>query len=265
MFDPVSLAAAAIGLLVPFLKKLGHKTLERVSDDLADAADAYVQGLYERVKAKLVGDEYTAGLLKGVEAQPDNQARQANLQTAWPRCWHMMRDRQRDRPAGDAGPAGRCGLHSGQQHRGGRGSRCAHARRRWRGRSSAATRSLSTASRQARQVHCRRCISCPARLVTSRGGPRSCMTWSRPSRQGWRAGRAGGAGLRHGWGRDLGGERRAGGGTAARRLRDRHCQAATGRGDAVDRSAGLTPKVRCQQIPSRPRRWRPSHVGVRAS
>jgi hypothetical protein len=81
MFDPMSLAGAAVGLMVLYLKKLAGRTVERVGDDLDDATDAKVQALYERVKAKLLGDEYAAGLFKGVEAQPDSQPRQVNLQT----------------------------------------------------------------------------------------------------------------------------------------------------------------------------------------
>jgi hypothetical protein len=79
--DPVTLAAATVGLLVPFFKRLGEKVLDRAGSDLADVAAAKVEALYERVKAKLTGDDYNAALLKGVQADPDSSSKQANLQT----------------------------------------------------------------------------------------------------------------------------------------------------------------------------------------
>ena len=78
--DPVTLAAAAVGLLVPFFKRVGEHVLDRAGSDLADAAASKVEALYERVKAKLSGDDYNATLLKGAEANPDSPSRQANLQ-----------------------------------------------------------------------------------------------------------------------------------------------------------------------------------------
>jgi hypothetical protein len=80
--DPVTLATAAVGLLVPFFKRLTEKVLDRAGSDLADAAEAKVEALYERVKAKFTGDDYTAALLQGAEANPDSPSRQANLQSA---------------------------------------------------------------------------------------------------------------------------------------------------------------------------------------
>jgi hypothetical protein len=80
--DPVTLATAAVTLLVPFFKRLGEKALDRAGGDLADAAEAKVEALYERIKAKLVGDDYNGALLQGVEADPDSPNRRANLQGA---------------------------------------------------------------------------------------------------------------------------------------------------------------------------------------
>lgn len=78
--DPVTLAGLAVGLLVPFVKKLGEKVADRISDGLADAADGKVRALYEQVRAKLAKDRYTAELLEGVEAEPDSGLRRTNLE-----------------------------------------------------------------------------------------------------------------------------------------------------------------------------------------
>lgn len=73
--DPVTLAGAAIGLLVPFLKQIGEKVLDRG----AEGAAGIVGDLYERIKAKFQGDRYAGQLLEGVEADPTSRSRQTNL------------------------------------------------------------------------------------------------------------------------------------------------------------------------------------------
>jgi hypothetical protein len=73
--EPVTLATAAIGLLVPFLKSFGGKVLERVGD----AASDRVFALYERIKRRLSGDDYDEQLLIGVEKDSESESRQRNL------------------------------------------------------------------------------------------------------------------------------------------------------------------------------------------
>jgi len=80
--EPVSLAAAAVSLLAPFLQRLGGQVAEQASDALADAAVPVVKRLYQTVKAKLLPGSYAGNQLEGVEERPDSEGRQQALRTA---------------------------------------------------------------------------------------------------------------------------------------------------------------------------------------
>ena len=77
--EPLSLAAVAVGLLVPYFKQAAGKLAERVGEGIADAALPKVKALYERVRSKLAPDSYQSALLGGVEAEPDDANRQEIL------------------------------------------------------------------------------------------------------------------------------------------------------------------------------------------
>lgn len=82
MIEPVSLAAAAVSLLAPFLQRLGGRVAEDASDALADAALPVVKRLYQTVKARLLPGSYAGNQLEGVEKRPDSEGRQQALRTA---------------------------------------------------------------------------------------------------------------------------------------------------------------------------------------
>jgi hypothetical protein len=77
--DPLSLAAAAVGLLVPLFRATADKFAERAGEVIADAALPKVKALYERVRARCVPGSYQGALLDGVEAEPDDPGRQEIL------------------------------------------------------------------------------------------------------------------------------------------------------------------------------------------
>jgi hypothetical protein len=77
--EPLSLAAAAVGLLVPFFKETAGKLAERASEAIAEAAVPSVKRLYEFVRAKLAPGSYQGALLDGVQVEPDDAGRQEIL------------------------------------------------------------------------------------------------------------------------------------------------------------------------------------------
>lgn len=79
--DPLTLATAAIGLLVPYFKQAADKIAERVGESITDAALPKIKALYQRIRARLARDSYQGTLLDGVEAEPDNPGRQEILKT----------------------------------------------------------------------------------------------------------------------------------------------------------------------------------------
>ena len=80
--DPLSIAGAAVGFLVPVFKSMAERGLTKVGEVLGDASEGAVGGLYARIKHKLAGDSYGEQLLAGVEAKPESDARRGNLETA---------------------------------------------------------------------------------------------------------------------------------------------------------------------------------------
>lgn len=80
--DPVSLAVAAVELLIPFFRRVHDKVLDRFATDISDAVAAKAEVLYGRLRTALSGDPYDIALLEGARAEPDDQARLANLQAA---------------------------------------------------------------------------------------------------------------------------------------------------------------------------------------
>ncbi len=77
--EPLQLAAAAVGFLVPFFKQAAGKLAEQTGETIADAVLPKVQALYERVRAKLAPGSYEGALLDGVRSEPSNAGRQEIL------------------------------------------------------------------------------------------------------------------------------------------------------------------------------------------
>jgi hypothetical protein len=78
--DPATLAAATVGLLAPFLGKIGDAGLARVGDSLTAAATEHLGRLYQAIKKKLAGDPYHDAILRGAEERPDSQPRLSALE-----------------------------------------------------------------------------------------------------------------------------------------------------------------------------------------
>jgi hypothetical protein len=77
--DPETLAGAAVGLLVPYLERLGGKATDEVSDHLAEAALPTVRRLYLALKGRLSKGTYAGNQLVGLEERPERQGRQEAL------------------------------------------------------------------------------------------------------------------------------------------------------------------------------------------
>lgn len=76
MIDPVT-AAVAVTLLAPYLTKAGEKFAEKVGEKLADKTGQ----IYDFLKEKFVSDEYAGLTLLRLEEAPENEGRQAALET----------------------------------------------------------------------------------------------------------------------------------------------------------------------------------------
>jgi len=77
--EPLSLAAAAVGLLVPYFQQAAGRLAERAGEAIADATLARVEALYQRLRAVLAPGSYRGALLDGVQAEPDDPGRQEIL------------------------------------------------------------------------------------------------------------------------------------------------------------------------------------------
>ncbi|HET9610553.1 MAG TPA: hypothetical protein VFP06_13165 [Acidimicrobiales bacterium] len=82
MVDPVTLAAAAVAILAPFLRRVTEQTADNVSEAISDAAVPAAKRLYQAVRARLRPGSYAANQLDGVEERPDSESRQQALQAA---------------------------------------------------------------------------------------------------------------------------------------------------------------------------------------
>jgi hypothetical protein len=77
--EPLSLAAAAVALLAPYLQQAGGVLADRAGEAIANAALPKVKELYERVRAKLRPGSYQGALLDGVQEAPGDTGRQEIL------------------------------------------------------------------------------------------------------------------------------------------------------------------------------------------
>ena len=82
MVEPVSLAASAVALLVPYLQQAAGRVAEQATDAAVDVALPALKRLYEVVKAKLRPGTYGGNQLRGMEERPDSEGRQQALRTA---------------------------------------------------------------------------------------------------------------------------------------------------------------------------------------
>jgi hypothetical protein len=84
--DPVTLAATAVGLLAPFLQRLGEKTAEKTSEEvsqtLSEGAVPAVKRLLKALKERLRPGTYAGNQLEGVEEKPASDTRQQALRDA---------------------------------------------------------------------------------------------------------------------------------------------------------------------------------------
>jgi hypothetical protein len=78
--DPITLAAAAVSMLVPFLVRVGGHVVDRSSEKLGDAAMEKLTELYEAFRARFRNDSYATALLRGVEDEPASTSRQQALE-----------------------------------------------------------------------------------------------------------------------------------------------------------------------------------------
>lgn len=75
----LELAAAAVALILPYIKRTLAPVGQEVANDVADAAGAKLKALYERIRQKFRKGSYQGALLDGVEESPDDTDRQEAL------------------------------------------------------------------------------------------------------------------------------------------------------------------------------------------
>jgi hypothetical protein len=77
--EPLSLAAAAFGLLASFLAQMAGKIMERASEAIADVAMPKAKVVQERLQAKPTPGSYLRVLLDGLQVEPEDARRQGIL------------------------------------------------------------------------------------------------------------------------------------------------------------------------------------------
>jgi hypothetical protein len=80
--DPLTLATAAVSLLVPHLARVAGRVAGSVSEDLDDAVAERIDRLYQSVRTRLSGDPLAGGALAQLQAQPEDGCRQGSVQYA---------------------------------------------------------------------------------------------------------------------------------------------------------------------------------------
>ncbi|MEU9023624.1 hypothetical protein [Actinomadura sp. NPDC048394] len=78
--EPVTLAAAAVGALVPYLGQIAGGGLARLGEAASDGASQRIAELYKAIRGRIAGAHYEEAVLDGAEAQPDNEGRRTALQ-----------------------------------------------------------------------------------------------------------------------------------------------------------------------------------------
>jgi hypothetical protein len=75
----LELAAAAVALMLPYIKRTFTPVGQEVADDVSDAAGAKLKALYEKIRQKFRKGSYQGALLDGVEESPNDTDRQETL------------------------------------------------------------------------------------------------------------------------------------------------------------------------------------------
>ena len=78
--DPITLAAATVGVLAPYLGQIAGGGLARIGEVVTDGAGHRVAELYRAVRDRVTGSTYEEAVLDGAEAQPENEGRVSALQ-----------------------------------------------------------------------------------------------------------------------------------------------------------------------------------------
>lgn len=78
--EPVTLAAAAVGTLVPYLGQLAGGGLARLGEAAAEGVSQHIVEMYRAIRSRITGAPYEEAVLDNAEAQPDNEGRRAALQ-----------------------------------------------------------------------------------------------------------------------------------------------------------------------------------------
>jgi hypothetical protein len=80
--DPVSLAAAAMAFVTPFLGRVAGRGAERVEQDLGNALAERCENLLSAIRKRVKRDGYADGALKRLEKQPDEEERRTIVEGA---------------------------------------------------------------------------------------------------------------------------------------------------------------------------------------
>jgi hypothetical protein len=70
--EPISVAAAVVALLVPYLRHMGDRAADNMGDALGEAAMVKLAGLYRQVKARMASQPVAARALEDLEQRPSD-------------------------------------------------------------------------------------------------------------------------------------------------------------------------------------------------
>ncbi|GAB3670668.1 hypothetical protein GCM10027589_39250 [Actinocorallia lasiicapitis] len=77
--EPITLAAAAVTALAPYLGQIAGGSLARIGEAASDGAAQRVTELYRTIRGRVTGHPYEEATLDRAEAEPDSESRLAAL------------------------------------------------------------------------------------------------------------------------------------------------------------------------------------------
>src|SRR6266545_7344884 len=81
-FDPAMLASQALPFLLTYLRHVGGRLADHVAGDLDDLVVGKLTAVYDRVRAKVIGESFAGQALERLEQEPENPRRQGAFEDA---------------------------------------------------------------------------------------------------------------------------------------------------------------------------------------
>jgi hypothetical protein len=80
--NPAALASQVLPMIVIYLRHIGGRIADHITDDLDDAVMNRLTAVYDSVKAKLTGGSFAGQALEHLEQEPENERRQGAFEAA---------------------------------------------------------------------------------------------------------------------------------------------------------------------------------------